>query len=97
MPREEHLRKARMSRFEWKGDLDDDCSLLTEDGFGAHAEMMSDDEWYCSVWLATRVEGRDVFHSSDDSVAPLTGEAARKLCEFIIDAERYRRDQGIQK
>ena len=37
-----------------------------------------------------------VFHTGEDDVMPITGEAARKLCEFVIDALRYRRDKEGQ-
>ncbi len=67
----------------WDGDLDDDCSL-TWRGYGAHAEAMGEREWYCSVWRLA--DGVDVFHSTDADVVPLTGPAARRLCELVIRA-----------
>jgi len=79
-----------MSRFNWEGDLEDDCSLSTMDSYGAHAEAMSDNEWYCSVWRGDRPNSVLIFHSNEDDVMPKTGEAARKLCEWVIDAHRQR-------
>jgi len=78
----------------WTGDMDDDCTLKTEDGYVAHAEAMDDDWWYCAVRhgdIDSLVIIRDVFHSTSHDVQPLTGEAARALCQVVIDADRYRR------
>jgi hypothetical protein len=73
----------------WTGDLSDDCVARWRD-LSAHAEKMDERFWYCSV---TRWEGAgkrrkniSIFHTSDDDVVPLTGEAARKLCEFVMRA-----------
>lgn len=86
---------------EWTGDLDDDC-VCRVGGFVAHVECMYEppgegedfdplndlphEAWYCSV-------GRDdqsretLFHSGDSDILPLTGKAARLLCELVIRAE----------
>jgi hypothetical protein len=74
--------------FKWEGDLADDCLLKTADGFGAHAEAMGQNEWYCSVWQYRGPERADIFHSADDDIMPLTGDAARALCQLIILAAR---------
>jgi len=65
----------------WEGDLDDDCRARWR-GLRAHAEAMDENAWYCSV----RVEDADddLFHSSTDDVVPITGAAARKLCEMVM-------------
>jgi len=96
--------------FNWKGDLEDDCSCASVDGFMAHAENMGyspcedcghDNDgdsgtcekcgtvlscgWYCSVKAQNHHgEWKQIFHTTDDNVLPLTGKAARSLCEMVI-------------
>lgn len=68
----------------WQGDLDDDCALRDGD-YSAVAEDMGD-EWHVAVYR----NGKQIFHDVDDNIHPLTGPAARRLCELVIDAERWR-------
>lgn len=71
----------------WVGDLDDDCSASFGD-YRAHAEDMGD-SWYCAVMHKDNAPGNvlpDIFHSTDSDICPLSGEAARRLCEFIMRA-----------
>lgn len=82
-----HPRKAPMEvTFQWRGDIHDDCSCASVAGFMAHAEAMDFDEWYCSVRAKSPVDGqwKDIFHTTEDDVRPLTGKAARALCEMVI-------------
>jgi hypothetical protein len=71
--------------FVWQGDLDDNCHCVWK-GLQAHAEDM-DDGWYCSVRSGDQKqlerEG-DLFHTSDADILPLTGVAARWLCECLM-------------
>jgi hypothetical protein len=97
---------GRPDEIVWRGDLDDDCSAEWR-GLGAHAELMGEsdpsdpdsaDAWYCSVWRvnpAARVgsDNETLFHSSDHDTLPLTGPAARRLCELVMRAEAYREDR----
>ncbi len=68
----------------WQGDLDDDCHARWR-GLGAHAERMDEHSWYCSVWCDGAGK-KMLFHSSDDDIHPLTGKAARWLCELVLRA-----------
>lgn len=81
----------------WTGDLDDDCVLKTDDGYQAHAEAMDTREWYCSVTHggadSIPFNGRVVFHSAERNIVPLTGRAARWLCEQVIIADRWRQQE----
>jgi hypothetical protein len=70
--------------FKWEGDLADDCKLKTDDGFGAHAEEMDDNEWYCSVWQDLGSKQITIFHSTENDIMPLSGDAARALCQLVI-------------
>jgi len=78
----------------WTGDRNDDCFLQTDDGYQAHAEAMDEDEWCCIVthgdtWPPP-FNGRMVYHSAEQGIWPIRGEAARLLCELVIDADRWK-------
>ena len=91
----------------WTGDLEDDCTARWR-GFGAHAECMdeydpddpgSSNAWYCCVWeqmpgAKVGADNREVFHSSDADICPLTGPAARQLCELVMRLEVMRKAVG---
>lgn len=81
----------------WTGDPDDDTFLKTEDGYAAHAEAMHEDAWYCQVTHGDTgpppFNGRVVFHSVERNIVPLTGRAARWLCEQVIIADRWRQQE----
>lgn len=73
---------------EWRGDMDDDC-CAEWCGLTAHAECMdvyrdddpdSGDSWYCCVYRGKE----SLFHSAEDDIHPLTGPAARRLCELVM-------------
>jgi hypothetical protein len=85
--------------FVWRGDPADDVCCSSVPGYTAHAECMSDgteaddpggsESWYCSVSRVDgdgRVIGDAIFHSGDHDTCPLTGRAARWLCELVIRA-----------
>ena len=67
----------------WQGDLDDDCKAL-DPPYLALAEDMGQG-WWCAVHFGER----RIFDSTDDDIAPLTGEAARRLCEYAIAYHRW--------
>jgi hypothetical protein len=73
----------------WTGDLSDDCVARWR-GLLAHVEKMDERSWYCAVYryegTAKRPKCVPIFHSSSNDVVPLTGKAARKLCEFVMRA-----------
>lgn len=80
----------------WAGDLDDDCTARWGNLL-AHAEAMDENAWFAAVYLDGAEE--DLFHSASDDILPLSGPAARKLCELVMRAhaargevERLRRD-----
>jgi hypothetical protein len=79
-----------VERFEWTGDLADDC-FCTWRGMAAHAERLGASEWYCMVERNDACLGdrrrteNTLFHSSaTDDILPLTGPAARRLCEMVM-------------
>lgn len=101
---------TKPSAFVWTGDLEDDCHCLWH-GLTAHAECMGPNEcdkcgylcgdcWYCSVSVAVMKDGKpwsgeQLFHTSEEDVRPLTGAAARKLCELVMDRHWYRKTSQV--
>ncbi len=75
------LRAVLSEPIAWTGDLGDDCAAHWR-GLYAHAEAMDDGRWYCAVDESDGA-GR-LFHTADADVTPLTGDAARRLCETVM-------------
>jgi hypothetical protein len=75
------LRAVLSEPITWTGDLGDDCAARWR-GLYAHAEAMDDGRWYCAVDESDGA-GR-LFHTADADVTPLTGHAARRLCENVM-------------
>jgi hypothetical protein len=67
----------------WTGDPADEQTLEWR-GFRGHVEDMGRG-WFCSVWRES--DRGTVFQSADAGILPLTGDAARRLCELAIRAE----------
>lgn len=65
----------------WTGDLEDDCVCRWQ-GMVGHAECLGDDLWFAGV----TVEGDDgyLFHACEHDTQPVTGDAARRLCELVM-------------
>ena len=78
------LHKFVKPLFVWRGDLNDDCTLEWGDYY-AHVENMGE-SWYCSVSLKSDLSDT-IFHTCSDDILPLTGKAARWLCEMVIKAQ----------
>lgn len=75
-----------MADLGWLGDLSDDCRGAWGE-YTAHAEDMGD-HWWCAVTRGAET----VFHSGTAGIIPLTGDAARRLCELVVRAELGGRD-----
>lgn len=57
------------------------------------------ESWYCSVWkinpeAKVGADHEQLFHSSGDDIHPLSGEAARRLCELVM-REAYMRERWV--
>ena len=89
--------------FVWTGDdPTDEVACRSVPGYVCHCECMAGptaeepDEpevWYCSVGREPRTgdwRADNVFHSGEWDVVPLTGKAARRLCETAVLADLYR-------
>ena len=80
-------------RFEWAGDPGDQQTCRSVPGYVCVAEDMGDD-WFAAVYRAG-VPAADpaaaVLHSGDAGILPLTGVAARRLCELAVRADVQRR------
>lgn len=76
--------------YEWKGELSD-CTMLEEDGYGAHVEKYANDYYFCSVWRIEEGEARRIFHSQGNECWPENGTTACDLAERLIDADKCRR------
>jgi hypothetical protein len=82
----------------WERDLEDDC-IVKWRGFGAHAEKMDDDSWYCSVWASDdsvekRQSAENIFHTADSDMMALSGPAARHLAEMVMRIAAAKRLSG---
>ncbi len=83
-----------MNEIVWHGDLEDDCNA-SWNGLRAHVEKMDENEWYFSVYVPnTPVSEPDLFHSTDDNALALTGEAGRRLCEYIMRSEVFGKENA---
>lgn len=62
-------------KLQWNGNLDDDCSSKTNDGYFAHVECMGSNTWYFSITK----DKESVYHSTEEGISVATGDAARKI------------------
>lgn len=70
---------------EWKGDLDDDCSLERY-GMTAHVECMDRGCWWFGIYRG----GECLFNKGDAEtyIALTTGKMARAAAECVMEALR---------
>ena len=77
------------SQLSWSGNIDDDCSY-SDNTYSAHAEHLEGPlgkggMWYCSL----EKDGQQIFHSSDFQLQIRSSEAARWLCETLMQAVKF--------
>lgn len=90
--------------FVWTGEPGDEEYCESVPGYYCHAELTSDGQdpddphpgeaWYCSVSRGRGVVAAGVFHSTDSDVLPLSGPAARRLCEIAARRRPSRQGAG---
>ena len=73
---------------DWRGNLDDDCSLERY-GMLAHVEKMDRGRW----WFAISRGRKDLFNSADNEtyVKLPTGDVARAAAESVMECLRKRK------
>ena len=86
-------------KYEWQGDLEDDCTLQVGPYF-CHAEAMGEvrvqpledgkvargESFKSVVWYCqVAKDGEPVFHTAEPEGLVLGGEMAREICEAIVD------------
>jgi len=86
----EWVRLARLAGAVWTGDPDDDQTCAVA-GYACHVEALDRNAWHAMV---VDPAGRCVWHAAEEDVLPLTGDAARRLCELVVRAELGRAGHG---